>query len=129
MLGAIRSLDFSNTRYAGEMRNATHIGVAGSPGSGPYVKIWLVVDGSKVLHASYESNGCPTAMASGAVLCRAIAGREVATILDLEATDLIALMGGVAEGKEYCPALAISALRSGLESGAAASLNEESEDN
>ena len=106
-----RAIDHvARPRNRGEMEDADRIGTAGSPGDGPYVRIWLKLDGSKVLKASYETNGCPSSIACASALCELATGRDMDKLTLLEPNDLIAYLGGLPEGKESYATLATSAL-------------------
>jgi len=96
------------------MEDADRIGTGGSPGGGPYVRLWLKTEGVRIAKATYETNGCPSSIASASALCELATGREIEKLRLLEAADLIAYLGGLPEGKEYYAVLAIQALMDGL---------------
>lgn len=98
-------------RNAGELPEATHVGTGGSPGGGPYVRIWLLVEEGKILKANYETNGCPSSIAAASALCELAIGRDVEKMKLVEARDLILFLGGLPEGKEYYADLATIALQ------------------
>jgi nitrogen fixation NifU-like protein len=102
-------------RFRGIIESATHYGVAGSPGGGPYFQLWLIVEGGRIARASYETHGCPSSMAVGGGLCRLIERRELSKAQTLTREDLVALIGPLPEGKEFCYELAITALISAKE--------------
>jgi len=104
----------SDARFAGEIPGATHLGIAGSPGGGPYMKLWLRVLDSKIVQAGYETYGCPTAMACGSATCQLISGGPVERAKRVTEQDLLVVIGGVPEGKEHCPRLAIEALEKAI---------------
>ena len=97
--------------YRGPLEGATHYGVAGSPGDGPHFQLWLIVANGLIVKAAYQTHGCPSSMAVGGGLCRLIQGRELARAQTLVKEDLIAFIGPLPEGKEYCYALGIRALQ------------------
>jgi NifU-like protein involved in Fe-S cluster formation len=123
LLGGLRRLVFSDRvhdhvakpRNVGEMADADVVGLAGVPGDGPHVKIWFKLDGTRIIQASYNTNGCPSSVACASALCELATGREIEKMLLLEATDLITFPGGLPEGKGYYADLAIQALRHALE--------------
>ena len=109
-------LDHSlNPRNVGPMEDATHEGGAGDPGGGPYVLLWFKVAGDKIVAGSYETYGCPAAVACASLTAEILKGRTVAQALSLTPQDLTLLLGGLPEGKEHCPKLAVQAIRSAFE--------------
>jgi NifU-like protein involved in Fe-S cluster formation len=96
------------------MTDATHHGVAGTPGEGAYLLLWLVVADGTLLRASYETFGCPAAIACGSLLCELLVGRTASQALLITERDLVLLLGGLPPGREHCPKLALVALRNAL---------------
>lgn len=93
-----------------KLENPTHLGVAGTPGDGPYIRLWLEVEGDTIKGASYECNGCPSSISAAGMLCRVVTGRSLEEISQMTPKDLLAILGGLPEGKEYYAELAIQAL-------------------
>lgn len=106
---------FYNPRNSGPVEGATHRGMGGLRGEGPYVELWLEISGGRILKAGYETYGCPAIVACGSVLCEVLIGKPVETARAIQARDLETLLGGLPEGKGHCPELAMEALRSALE--------------
>jgi len=95
----------------GPLENATHYGVAGSPGDGPFFQLWLIVEDGQIVRATYQTHGCPSSMAVGGGLCRLIQGRVLLKAQTLSKEDLVAFIGPLPEGKEFCYDLSIGALQ------------------
>ena len=102
-------------RNQGELAGADRIGTAGSPGEGPYVRIWLQTSDGIILKASYETNGCPSSIASGSGICELAIGREMEKMRLIDAHDLTVFLGGLPEGKGYYADLAVTAMLNALE--------------
>ncbi len=105
----------SNPRNAGPLETATHRGVAGVPGDGPYMILWLEVVDGQIVRATYDTYGCPAAVACGSMTAQVITGRRLDQALKLTARDLVLLLKGLPEGKGHCPELAIQALTIALQ--------------
>jgi nitrogen fixation protein NifU and related proteins len=113
-----RVLDHTvNPRNAGPLEGATHRGSAGDPGGGPYMTLWFLVEGGAIRRASYETYGCPAAVACGSLCAQILPGRTVAQALSLTPRDIDALLGGLPEGKEHCPRLAARAIEAAFAQG------------
>lgn len=100
----------SSPRNAGRLGTFTHYGCGGVPGDGPYVELWFQVEGSRVIRAGQESNGCPSTMACASYISTISINREVESIQKLSPADLILLLGGLPPGKERSAELAVEAL-------------------
>lgn len=101
-------------RNMGVLSCATHYGEDGAKGEGPYCRIWLrIVDGA-IKEASFDSNGCPSMIASGSQMSELVVGRSVSVADLIEPSDLLLILGGLPEGKEACADRAVSALRKAL---------------
>jgi nitrogen fixation protein NifU and related proteins len=104
----------SNRRHVGPLEGATHQGVAGVPGDGPYMILWFEVRQGRILRAAYHTYGCVAAIASGSITATLLTGTPVEKALLLTAQDINRVLGGLPEGKEHCPQLAITAMRNAL---------------
>ena len=100
--------------HMGPLEGATHKGVAGVPGEGPYLILWLQVEGDKILQASFQTYGCPSAVASGSITATVLTGRTLQQAQLVEAGDILLLLGGLPPGKEYCADLGATALKEAL---------------
>jgi nitrogen fixation NifU-like protein len=105
---------FHNPRNVGPLEGATHTGTAGTPGEGPYVVLWLLVENGRIVRAAYRTYGCPAAVACASVVAELAAGRSAAEGLALTEAEVTAALGGLPEGKAHCPELAVRALRAAL---------------
>lgn len=101
---------FYSPRNTGVLEEATHHGVAGSPGDGPYVILHFKVRDGVIEKATYETYGCPVVVTCASLVAEIFTGKTVEQALRLDCNDLILLSGGIPEGKAYCPQLAVDAL-------------------
>ena len=101
----------NNPRNVGPLEGATHYGVAGVPGDGPFVQMWFIVENETIRQGTYKTYGCPTSIASASMIAELVAGKSVETALSLTERDVIALLAYVPEGKGDCPPRAIRALQ------------------
>ena len=102
-----------NRRNCGPLEGATHTGQGGMD-DGPYIRIHLKVEEGVIRQASYETYGCPAAIASGSALCELVTRRPVEKALLLEPRDIDVVLGGLPEGKGDRPQWAVDALRRAL---------------
>ena len=105
----------SNRRNIGPLDTATHQGVAGVPGDGPYMRLWLEIHEGRIVRAAYQTYGCVAAIASGSITAALLTGLTVDRALLLTAPDILLVLGGLPEGKEHCPQLAVAAMHNALD--------------
>lgn len=114
MYSAVASEHFHEPRRVGPLEGATHTGTAGTPGEGPYVVLWLRVEDEVIAAAAYKTFGCPAAIASASVLAQWVEGKSFSEALEFDELTLTELLGGLPEGKDHCPRLAVQALHRAL---------------
>lgn len=101
-------------RSVGPLGGATHHGVAGVPGDGPFVEIWFRIRDELIEDGAYRTYGCPTSIACSSIAVQILTGRSLEKARQLNHEDLVALIGTVPEGKEDCPPRVISAIQEAL---------------
>lgn len=114
VLSPVAADHVSRPRNAGRFDGATHAGVGGVPGDGPYVRLWLLVEGKTVMRAGYECNGCPSSIAAASMAAQLSTGRTFAQLALLEPCDLVLVLGGLPDGKEYYAELAVQAVHNAV---------------
>lgn len=97
-------------RHRGPLENAAY-GVSGVPGDGPYVEIWARVESGVVREAAFRTPGCPSSTAAASMLCELAEGREAARVASLTGEDLLAVLGGLPEGKGSYAEMSVEAMR------------------
>jgi nitrogen fixation NifU-like protein len=106
---------FSSPRNMGAMDGADRVGHAGMPGRGPFLILYLRMNGDVVAQAMFQTHGCGPTIASGSALTELIVGRSASECLALTVEDLIEALDGVPPEKRHSPTLAIAALGHALE--------------
>jgi nitrogen fixation protein NifU and related proteins len=116
MYSQIAQEHFHHPRRVGPLEGATHRGTAGTPGDGPYVVIWLRVEGDHITKAAYQTYGCPAAIASASMAVELIEGQTIGEALTLSEGALTKALDGLPEGKDHCPRLAVRAVQAAWQS-------------
>jgi NifU-like protein involved in Fe-S cluster formation len=114
MLTDLGALHVQSPRNVGPLEGPCAYGVSGVPGDGPYVEIWAEVADGVVRRAAYRTYGCPSSVAAASVLCELAIGRDASRVASLEAGDLLAVLGGLPEGKGHLAAMAVEAMKAAL---------------
>jgi nitrogen fixation NifU-like protein len=105
-----------NLRNVGPPPGANRKGIAGTPGDGPFIAIYLVVEEGRVKSGGYHTYACPAAIACASLTVEFVYGNEVSRAAELTPQDLVSGLGGLPEGKQDRAELAIEALKAALES-------------
>jgi nitrogen fixation NifU-like protein len=105
---------FHNPRNVGPLEGATHKGVAGFPGEGQYVILFLKIEEGIIQKVAYNVNGCPAMVGAASFLTEFLVGQNALDAIKLTAEQLIKKLGGLPEGKEHAALMAIEALNTAL---------------
>lgn len=105
---------FNHPRNQGRMESPDCVGVAGTPGHGPFMVIMLRIQSEIVTEAMCETYGCGVSIASGSMLTEMIANRSLDECRSITAEQLTEALGGVPIDKAHGPALAVAALQNAL---------------
>lgn len=114
MYSTVVNEHMANPRNVGPLETATHHGVAGVPGDGPYIILWFEVASGRIERAAYQTYGCPAAIASASMAAELAIGCVVAEALALNVESITTALDGLPEGKEHCPRLAVEAISHAL---------------
>lgn len=100
-----------NPRNSGPLKGANRFGQTGEPGAGPYVQLWFLVVDSTIRQCSYETYGCPAAVACASFVAEFVVGKTVSQALLMAPEDISVMLGGLPEGKGHCPTLVVRAIQ------------------
>jgi nitrogen fixation NifU-like protein len=106
---------FFNPRNCYRMEKPDVVGKAGEPGRGPFMLLYLRVEGEAIRDASYQTYGCGPAIAAGSVLTEKLYGVSCEEARLWNERDVNDALGGLPANKRHCSALAVSALKNALE--------------
>jgi nitrogen fixation protein NifU and related proteins len=105
---------FNSPRNSGRIETPDRVGIAGTPGRGPYVALYLKLAGDVICEARFQTHGCGVSVACGSMLTEMITDRAASDCLELTPGHLSEALGGVPGTKLHCPALAVAALKNAL---------------
>jgi NifU-like protein involved in Fe-S cluster formation len=105
---------FHNPRNAGKLPTCNAKGVAGDPSAGPFMIFYLEIHSRIVKQASFETYGCPPAIAAGSYLTEFVKGKSIEELSLMDSQKLSELLGGIPLGKEHCPQIAVAGLKAAL---------------
>ena len=100
---------------AGDLADADCVGKHGTPGHGPYLVVFLELDGGRIVESSCQTYGCPAAIACGSKLAEYVVGKTVREARYLTPERLRAMFRKYPPGKRHCAKIAVAALRDALD--------------
>jgi NifU-like protein involved in Fe-S cluster formation len=68
---------FTSPHNAGALESPDVTGRAGAPGPGPFLILYLRIEGSRVMAAKFQTYGCGPTIACGATLTEMIIGQSL----------------------------------------------------
>jgi NifU-like protein involved in Fe-S cluster formation len=105
---------FQNPRHAGELDNPSCVGIARNSECGDLLKLYLKIDGGRIVDAGFKTYGCGAAIASSSMLTTLLIGCTVDEALRITGRDVADALGGLPERKIHCSVLAQDATAAAL---------------
>lgn len=106
---------FMNPRNMGEIENPDAVGEAGNPVCGDVMKIFLKIEGNRIVDVKFKTFGCGAAIASSSMATELIKGKTVEEALKITNEKVLEALGGLPEPKVHCSLLAEEALKVAIE--------------
>jgi nitrogen fixation protein NifU and related proteins len=106
---------FMNPRNMGEIEDADGVGEVGNPTCGDVMKLYLKIEGNKIVDAKFKTFGCGAAIASSSMTTELIKGKTIDEALRISNEAVAEALGGLPPAKQHCSVLAEEALKVALE--------------
>ena len=108
--------EFFNPQNVGVIKGASGVGKVGNPACGDIMKVYIMVEGDKIVDAKFQTFGCAAAIASSSVATRMIIGKTIEEALKITNQDVIKELGGeMPAAKIHCSILAEEAIRAAVD--------------
>ena len=105
---------YRNPRNVGKIDNADLIGEAGSLACGDSLKLYLKLDGEKIVDAKFQTFGCGSAVASSSILTEMIIGKPIEEVRKITNKDIADQLDGLPQEKMHCSVMGHEALEDAL---------------
>jgi nitrogen fixation protein NifU and related proteins len=106
---------FENPRNMGEIEDANGVAQVGNPTCGDVTKIFLKVEGDRIVDVKFKTFGCAAAIAAGSMTTELIKGKTIEEALKLTNETVARELGGLPVAKQHCSVMAEDALRAAIE--------------
>jgi len=105
---------FRNPRNVGEMDDPSGTGEVGNPQCGDVMKLFIKVEGDKIVDAKFQTFGCGAAIATSSMVTEMVKGKTLEEALI--SNEMVAeALDGLPPVKMHCSVLAEEALRGAIE--------------
>jgi nitrogen fixation NifU-like protein len=106
---------FMNPRNVGEIEEASGVGEVGNPACGDMMRLYLKVEGGKVVDAKFRTFGCGAAIASSSMLTEMIKGKTIQEAEEITNQHVADALDGLPAVKIHCSVMAEEAVKAALE--------------
>ncbi|MGZ8429091.1 MAG: Fe-S cluster assembly scaffold protein NifU [Candidatus Deferrimicrobiaceae bacterium] len=106
---------FMNPRNVGEIEEASGVGEVGNPACGDMMRLYLKVEGGKVVDAKFRTFGCGAAIASSSMLTEMIKGKTIEEAEEITNQHVADALDGLPAVKIHCSVMAEEAVKAALE--------------
>ena len=105
---------YRNPRNVGTIDDADMIGEAGSLACGDSLKLFIKLDGNKVVDAKFQTFGCGSAVAASSILTEMIIGKSLDEVKKITNKDIAKELDGLPAQKMHCSVMGREALEDAL---------------
>ena len=106
---------YENPRNAGEMPAPDAVGAVENAACGDVLKLFRHIESGQIAHATFQTLGCPPAIAASSVLTEMLRGATLEEAQEARREDIAAAMGGRPPTKQHCAVLAQDALQAAIQ--------------
>jgi nitrogen fixation NifU-like protein len=104
----------THPRNNGEMEDADGTGEAQNPVCGDTMRLFIKVDGGRIVNATFLTFGCGAAIASSSMVTEMIIGKTIEEALAISDRTVVEALGGLPPQKIHCSVLAEKAIRAAV---------------
>lgn len=106
---------FENPRNMGEIEEADGVAEVGNPTCGDVTKLYLKIEGNRIVDVKFKTFGCAAAIASSSMTTELIKGKTLDEAMKLTNETVTEHLGGLPPAKHHCSVMAEDALQAAIE--------------
>ena len=106
---------FQSPRNRESIPDADAVGISGTPGQGPYMVLYVRMDGNRIADAFFQCNGCGVTIACGSMLTDLVEGMSLTECRKLTPERLIETFDRIPVHKQDRAAFSLCALWNALD--------------
>ena len=101
-------------RNMGEMKDADGVGEATNPACGDTMRLFIKVEGNRIIDATFLTFGCGAAIAASSMTTEMVKGRTIDEALTISNQVVADALGGLPPTKFHCSVLAEKAIKAAV---------------
>ena len=101
-------------RNMGEMKDADGVGEATNPACGDTMRLFIKVEGNRIIDATFLTFGCGAAIAASSMTTEMVKGRTIDEVLTISNQVVADALGGLPPTKVHCSVLAEKAIKAAV---------------
>ncbi|MBN1255844.1 MAG: iron-sulfur cluster assembly scaffold protein [Deltaproteobacteria bacterium] len=105
---------FKNPRHIGEIEKPDGMALVGDPRCGDHIRLYLTIEGDKIVDIRYKVFGCAAAIATTSILTELVINKNLDEALAITDDDIIKAAGGIPARKAHCSLLGVMGLHKAL---------------
>ena len=105
---------FTNPRNVGELEDANGVGEIGNAKCGDIMKMYIKVEGDRIVDIKFKTFGCGSAIATSSIATEMIKGKTIEEALKLTNKAVVEALGGLPAHKIHCSVLAEQAIKAAI---------------
>ncbi len=106
---------FQNPRNVGEIDDANGVGEVGNAVCGDIMKIYLKIEGGRIIDVKFKTFGCGAAIATSSMVTELVIGKTIEEALTITNQTVAKALDGLPPQKMHCSNLAADAMHKAIE--------------